>query len=110
MVYRGKAGRCDDVMGWGFQLIGWNHDPAALLSASQREFFARIGGVAFGVGVDEADGVAMDSEGRYRHYFAEHGLQGLLVRPDFTVFGGAGALDELPLLVDQLRDALSGLH
>ena len=103
----GRTGRFDDVVGWGFQLIYRGADPAAHLDPAQRDFFRRIGGVTAGVAsASSGDGLALDADGAYERFFRAHGIAGLLMRPDFTVFGVARTADELPALIDDLRAQL----
>jgi hypothetical protein len=109
VVRRGAAeDRFDDLHGPGFQLIGWRHDPAALLRADQRAFFARAGGVIAGVTDDDRDGLLVDTGTAYRKFFGEHGVVAILVRPDFTVFGTARSRDATPAIIDDLRQQLAG--
>lgn len=104
--YHGREGRFDDVAGWGFQLIGWRHDPAEHLTESQRDFFCRIGGVVVGIAEQARDGLAADIGGAYERFFRRHGIHTMLMRPDFTIFGIASLPKEVSLLVDDLRDQL----
>lgn len=48
--------------------------------------------------IDDVDGV-------YGRFFADHGIEAYIERPDFHLFGGA-AMTDLPSLVDQLKTAL----
>jgi len=98
--HAGREGRFDDVFGWGFQLIGWGVDPAEHLHPEQKQFLDRIHTVI--VGLTEKS----DVTGAYRHFFREHGLGGLLVRPDFVVFGVARRANEFTALVNSLRRAI----
>ena len=102
----GEEGRFDDLIGWGFQLLAWDCDPADFLSDDQTDFLARIGGVAAGLSEQDNPGRAHDLAGVYGRFFDKHGIAGLLMRPDFTVFGVARVAEDLPLLVDALRRQL----
>jgi 3-(3-hydroxy-phenyl)propionate hydroxylase len=101
--YRGRSGRFDDVIGWGFQLIARQHDPGETLDAAGRDFFAEIRGHTVGVGDVEGDGVAADVDGAYERFFAACGIEGVLLRPDFTVFGVLHSLADAATLVADLR-------
>ncbi|MGW4354557.1 bifunctional 3-(3-hydroxy-phenyl)propionate/3-hydroxycinnamic acid hydroxylase MhpA [Nocardia sp. NPDC004582] len=94
-----RTGLFDDVVGRGFQLIAAT-DPDAVLDAGQREFLARLGAVVAvpGADFDDADGV-------YGKFLRDNGIEFLLARPDFHLFG-AGALAELPAHLDALRARL----
>ena len=72
--HRGKEGRFDDLLGWDFQLL--------TRAAIGRDF--------------------EDLDGTYERYFAEYGIEGLLLRPDFVVFGVARSPAEVPGLLAEL--------
>lgn len=105
---RGKQGRFDDLVGWGFQLLAWDRDPALYLRPDQLEFLERIGGVIAGIGDRETNGLVFDADGTYKHFFSEQGVMAILVRPDFVVFGVARSKSEFPGLVDRLAAQLLG--
>jgi 3-(3-hydroxy-phenyl)propionate hydroxylase len=109
VVRRGASeGRFDDLYGWGFQLIGLDHDPAASLSDDQRAYFSGIGGVSAGVTEAAKEGLLIDVNGTYRHFFHQHDVKAILVRPDFSIFGVARARAESSPLLDDLRLQLEG--
>ena len=112
-VRRGAlAGRFDDVAGRGFVLLEVGDDPAAALSAAQRQFLDRIGARVLGLvadfdagaGRDCAASALHDSDGEYRQWLAQLGRPAVRVRPDFHGFGAGAA----PALVDALQASLSG--
>lgn len=104
--YQGTSGRFDDVIGWGFQLILRDRDPNELLRDSQRELLDQIHCHAVGIGPAEADGVVEDAEGSYARFFDQHEIEGVLLRPDFFVFGVLNSADDLSALVDDLASQL----
>jgi hypothetical protein len=97
----GRRVRLDDAIGAGWQLVTLG-EPA--MDDELGAWFARIGGVVVALGCSSA--AAVDVDGTYRKWFADHGVVGALQRPDFVLFGtvedGAGTAD----LVRSLRDAL----
>ena len=99
---QGKQGRFDDLVGWGFQLLGWDCDPATHIRADQLEFLQQIGAVVCGISDRLVEGFAFDTEGAYRRFFSGHGIRALLVRPDFVVFGTVQSEQDLPGLIDAL--------
>jgi len=101
----GRTGRFDDVVGWGFALISREPDPLSVLGDEQRAFLEDLRCVCAEVG--SAGASVVDLGGEYDAFLTEHGVQAVLARPDFTTFGGARTLDELPALVDDLRDQLT---
>ena len=55
------------------------------------------------------DRAIVDVDGRYGSWLDEHGVEAVLTRPDFAVFGAARDLAGLPDLVDSLDRRLSGV-
>lgn len=95
----GQTGLADDVLGAGFQLISMK--PIAL-SADQRRFLNAIGCAVGIVGAPlDEDGI-VDLDGRYTEYLGANGVDLIVMRPDFYVFG-AGLAEHAGLLVDELR-------
>jgi hypothetical protein len=101
----GRAGRFDDVVGRGFQLIVAGGDPLAGLSREQRALIDE-----FDVTVAPLDatvpGGVHDIDGRLTGWLARHDAYAVLVRPDFYVFGSAALPQELPELLEDLRSQL----
>ena len=50
-------------------------------------------------------GPVQDLDGTYERWFAEHGCEAFLARPDFYVFA-AGEHTDIPRFVSRLRQAL----
>jgi hypothetical protein len=48
----------------------------------------------------------VDVDGRYQDWMDDHGVQAVLTRPDFAVFGAARRLTDLPELIDCLAHKL----
>ena len=88
-----------------FVLLSTVADPATVLSGPHRAALERIGAHLVHVGLTE-DASAVDIEGAYGAYFAEHGIQAVLYRPDFYVFGAVADLAGLPSLVAELLERL----
>jgi 3-(3-hydroxy-phenyl)propionate hydroxylase len=105
VTFEGRTGRFDDVLGWGFALLGWNIDPVADLSEDQRAFLEAIRCRTVPLG-EGPQGRVRDEQGVYRDYLEAHGLAAVIFRPDFYAFGGVASPAELPALVDELRDRL----
>ena len=58
----------------------------------------------------DEDGLALDITWAYERYFAQEGIVAYLMRPDYYQFGTARSLDELPAMVDALREQLALTH
>ena len=105
--YRGEMGRFDDVVGWGFHLIGWECDPLATLNAEQRAFLESIGCAAITVGHDPDVEGALEIDRAYEAFFTDReSMRAVISRPDFYIFGAVWDLDDLPAIVESLRAQL----
>jgi 3-(3-hydroxy-phenyl)propionate hydroxylase len=102
----GRTGRFDDVVGWGFTLLARDGDPLSVLSAEQQAFLEDLRCIPVTFGERANATVVAELGSEYETFFAENGVSAVLVRPDFTVFGGVASLEELPALVDDLREQL----
>ena len=102
----GREGRFDDVAGWGFQLLMRDADPLAGLDDGQKAFLRRIGAVCAMIGA--GDGAWHDRDGAYASWFDAFDIMGVLVRPDFVVFGVIRTPAYVAILVDDLRAQLGG--
>jgi flavoprotein hydroxylase len=89
-------GLLDDVVGSGWHLV--TLEAAAHIDAELAAWFKSIGGhrVAIGADVD-------DVEGRYGSWMSEHGVIGVLERPDFAIYGTAATSDDVDFLLAQLQ-------
>jgi len=100
----GREGRFDDVVGWGFQLLMMGADPLSCLDDGQAAFLRRIGAVSANIGA--GDGAWLDRDGAYARWFGEFDIRGVLVRPDFVVFGVIREPGDVAIVVDDLRAQL----
>jgi hypothetical protein len=94
-------GKFDDLVGGGFVILSRGEDPQPLLSATDRDFWASIGGrfANFGAGTDDL----ADVESVYTQLMDEYGCDVLLKRPDYYLFGACRSAKELPALIGDLR-------
>jgi 2-polyprenyl-6-methoxyphenol hydroxylase-like FAD-dependent oxidoreductase len=98
----GRVGLFDDIIGGGWQLISRVGDPAEILGEQDASWFRQIGGVTADV---SGESRVQDLDGAYERWFARHGCEALLARPDFYVFA-AGEHTDIPRFVSRLRQAL----
>jgi 3-(3-hydroxy-phenyl)propionate hydroxylase/flavoprotein hydroxylase len=99
----GSIERLDDIIGSPrFTLLSLRADPSEHLGAEAAALWQRLGGVSVHVGPD-AD--YDDVDGDYVSWFSKLGVELVLVRPDFYVFGG-GALEDADELVLELAGQL----
>jgi 2-polyprenyl-6-methoxyphenol hydroxylase-like FAD-dependent oxidoreductase len=100
----GKAGRFDDVVGGGWCVLTLDQAIDGSLSDAQHAFVAHIAARLVTLRRDGAG--VVDVDGAYRRYMDGLGAKALIVRPDFYVFAAASSLEDVPLLLDELRAQL----
>lgn len=108
-VRRGyRLGRFDDVVGWGFHLIGHGFDPLDELDEEQRAFLESLGCKTVMITNDpDASGV-LDVDRTYEAFFMDREMiKAVLVRPDFYIFGAVWHRSDVGSLVDDLRTQLA---
>jgi len=97
----GKTGLADDVLGRGcWQLIS-RTDVRTVLSRRHLALLESLD--TAWVALD----LITDIEGGYQRYLEEHGLQAVLVRPDFYVFGACETDAEITDMLDSLHVQLN---
>jgi len=104
----GHDGRFDDIAGHGFMIVGRNGDPATALSLRDREYWSSLGGRIVRLG--NGDGEIVDLDGQYTGLMDAYGCDVILKRPDYTIFGACPTARELPALLADLREQLTGVH
>jgi 2-polyprenyl-6-methoxyphenol hydroxylase-like FAD-dependent oxidoreductase len=107
-VRRGeRVGLLDDlVRSTGFTLLTWRWSAHEQLDSLQRAELSRLPITCVSLVPAPSDDALVDADGRYAAYFGEHGIIGVLVRPDFYVFGSIREPAALPALVARLHAML----
>ena len=101
VTHNGKTGLLDDVVGSSrFTLLSRGADPLATMSEAALAVWQLLDGMVVRIG-DEVS----DAEGSYGRWFDALGVDLVLVRPDFYVFG-AGAVDDASAIVIDLGQQL----
>lgn len=98
----GRTQRYDDVFGRGFHLLSIGDDPLAGLSLAHQALLEHLQVKSVRLSLNGTPGTSRDLSGKYHRFFAEAGLQAVLVRPDFYLYGGVSEPGELPQLLDAL--------
>ena len=90
VLHGGREGLFDDVVGRGWQLLLRGRDDGPATDRQIVEQVDQFGGVVadFGPG-----GNTVDLDGSYAKWFDRLGVDAVLVRPDFYVFGSAKAAE-----------------
>jgi 3-(3-hydroxy-phenyl)propionate hydroxylase len=108
-VRRGsETARMDRLLGTGFTLLMRNAEVAGSLSEQDRAEFENLGGrVAFLTdSATENPHSLQDTSGKLTRYFDQSGFCALLIRPDFYVYGGVRAPQDIADIFEQLRASL----
>ncbi|MDB5577572.1 MAG: hypothetical protein JWR80_2748 [Bradyrhizobium sp.] len=99
----GPAALADDVVGAGWQLISRN-GAGAVESQIGRAVIGALG--VLELNFAGRDGKIVDHDGLYGRYFDETGIDAILVRPDFYVFGAVDPGQTADGLLIDLADQL----
>ena len=105
--WRAHEGRWDDVVGLGYCVVVRNADPADLLRPDQLRALAAIGAHVVSLTSGRGGDRVVDVEGKFSAFLKGHGAAGMIVRPDFYVFGGVPQAGDLAALVDEFLAALA---
>jgi hypothetical protein len=97
----GQRARFDDVFGAGWRLVTLAEP---VIDDELRSWFAGIGGLIVSIGCGTP--AAVDVDGAYGRWFADHGVVAALQRPDFALFGTATDVAQTTGLLHALRDVL----
>ncbi|MGW0656600.1 bifunctional 3-(3-hydroxy-phenyl)propionate/3-hydroxycinnamic acid hydroxylase MhpA [Streptomyces umbrinus] len=106
VAHKGLTGRFDEVAARGWLLVGRGHDPVTSLSEPVAHAFAAVGGKSFAIGT--APSSITDIDGSYSTWFADLGVDTIMVRPDFYV-AAATSRDATDTAVREVFD-LAGIR
>jgi len=103
-----RQGRFDDIVGLGFVLVSRSGAAEAALGEHQRAFLDALGGKRVVVVVEgTAAGALLDVDRKFIPYMTQHGIDTMLVRPDFYLYGAVAKPGEVNQLVDDLAADLA---
>ena len=104
----GSAGEglLDDAVGRGFTLVVAEGDPASALDADDLALLDRLDVRLASLDPTARCGVR-DLDGRLGAWLRDNHVAAVIVRPDFYVFGAVQSTEQLPELVDALRQQLT---
>jgi 2-polyprenyl-6-methoxyphenol hydroxylase-like FAD-dependent oxidoreductase len=104
VTYQGNTGLFDDIVGKGWMVISAIDDPKKVLSEEQITFLENVGAKCIFISESSVNNLesVIDVDGKYKQFFNETGLEAVVVRPDYYLFGGVSSLSELPALIDDL--------
>lgn len=100
----GREGLLDDLTGFGFQLV--SAQPLDdVLTDVRTAHLARLG--VHVVVLGSAPDQAIDLDGTYERFFAEHGIIAFLSRPDFYIYGVATTAAGTAAVIEDLAATLA---
>ena len=107
-----RIGLFDDVVGKGWTVLSPVANPRDVLEEEQLAFLDDIGANLARMVPEEAsgDGTVIDLDGKYADWFEGSGVEAVVVRPDFYVYGSVIELSSLSALIDTLRSTLYSKH
>ncbi len=104
-----RQGRFDEVAGLGFVLLSKSAAVESALGEPQCAFLDALGArrVVVSAAATPADPDAwVDLDGKYIPFMERHGIEAMLVRPDFYLYGAASTASDINRLVDDLAGDL----
>lgn len=107
--YQGKTGLFDDIVGHqGWTIISPVANPKKALNLEQIEFMEKIGAKFIEISDNETTGsnAIIDIDGKYGQYFKEKGVEAVIVRPDYYLFGSTSSFENLSEIVENLYQKL----
>ena len=102
---QGREGRFDDLVGLGFVLISRSASALASIGDAQRAFLDALGAkrvVVNAAGGAKAAGALLDLDDKFIPYMQQHGIDTMLLRPDFYLYGAVAEPAEINRLIDDL--------
>ncbi|MFT3720684.1 bifunctional 3-(3-hydroxy-phenyl)propionate/3-hydroxycinnamic acid hydroxylase [Pseudorhodoferax sp.] len=100
-----RQGRFDEVVGLGFVLVSRTAAAEAALGAPQRAVLDALGArrvVVTPAGAPAGDGTVQDLDGKFLPFMQQLGIDTMLVRPDFYLYGAVAHGAQAGQLVDDL--------
>lgn len=106
-----RQGRFDDIAGLGFVLVTRNPAALAALGTAQHALLTALNArscilVAADDAAAQADGALIDLDDKFLPFMQERGIDTMVVRPDFYLYGTATEANEVNALLDALAQDL----
>nr|WP_181726092.1 bifunctional 3-(3-hydroxy-phenyl)propionate/3-hydroxycinnamic acid hydroxylase [Polaromonas sp.]QJS06419.1 3-(3-hydroxy-phenyl)propanoic acid hydroxylase, monooxygenase [Polaromonas sp.] len=104
-----RQGRFDEVVGLGFVLVSRSAAVEAELGEKQRAFLDALDAkrvVIAAAGAEAGPGAWEDLDSKFIPYMEQHGIEAMLVRPDFYLYGAVSTASDINQLVDDLAGDL----
>ena len=107
-----RQGRFDAMVGLGFVLVSRSHAAAAALGARQSAVLDALGAKRVVITATASNGAWADLDQKFIPFMDQHGIDTMLVRPDFYLYGAVRSASEVNALVDDLATDLQqhGVH
>jgi 2-polyprenyl-6-methoxyphenol hydroxylase-like FAD-dependent oxidoreductase len=102
----GQRGRFDAMVGQGFVMVSRSNAAEAALGSAQRAVLDAIGTRRMVIAATATAGAWTDMDQKFIPYMEQHGIDTMLVRPDFYLYGAVAIATEVNQLVDDLATDL----
>ena len=102
----GRRDLFDQVIGQGWMVIGFNHDPSEALSKQQHSALQLLDGRMIKIGDPGSDCDVQDVEGTYANWMASIDANYFILRPDFYVAATANSAKDLSRRFDEVLEKL----
>lgn len=108
-----RSGSYDAVVGAGFSILGWEHDPRETLPQEMVDQLDSLGAKFVAVHAQRpasaSSNTIQDITGKYEAFFRSNGLSSLVARPDYYLYGVARDATRLRDMLQHLLGDL-GIH
>ncbi|MGW5510703.1 bifunctional 3-(3-hydroxy-phenyl)propionate/3-hydroxycinnamic acid hydroxylase [Streptomyces albogriseolus] len=105
--WEGRVDLLEEFLQPGWKLITRHPVPDSMLDEDQRSLIDELGLQRVHVSRAAGPNHYVDIDGDYDTWFQATGRRAFLVRPDHYVFGAAATIEDVPELLDTLKDALT---
>lgn len=102
----GSTQRFDDLFGRGFHLIISDDIVFPSLSIMTEEILQQAGGKLVVISATESPSSYADVSGKFLGFMQKNKLKAVLIRPDFYIYGAVSSAEEIPDLLQHLRQSL----
>lgn len=104
--FNGVQDRFDQAVGQGWFVVGFDSDPATVLTAAQLQTLHNLGGRTISLGAPGSGCAAIDIEGTYAQWLRELAATYFVLRPDFYVAATASSDSDLCHRFTELQEKL----
>lgn len=105
VTHKGKTSRFDDMVGRGWIVVGWEHDPTDSLNTENRRALDKLGAQYVHLGPEGSNAQYTDND-IFQRWFDKTGHTFAIIRPDFYTAATATTAEQLNAHIQALTDKL----